>query len=193
MEKKNFILIVGPPAVGKMTIGKALADQLDYVLFHNHHSIELSLQLFAWGEPEFKKINEGIRDLVFNTCAESENIKGIIFTLVMAFELKDDWDYIQNINTVFKPEKWNFKVIELESHLEVRLKRNKTPFRLAQKASKRNLEKSEENLKSMGGKYRLNSEKGDPTNQYHWFKINNSELSAEEVAQKAISHFSLKK
>lgn len=193
MEKKDFILIVGPPAVGKMTIGKAIADQLDFVLFHNHLSIELSLQLFAWGEPEFKKINEGIRELVFNTCAESENIKGIIFTLVMAFELEDDWNYIQKINTIFKPEKWNFKVIELESNLEVRLERNKTAFRLAQKASKRNLEKSEENLKSMGNKYRLNSEVGDPTNLYHWFKINNAKLSAEEVAQKAISHFSLKK
>lgn len=192
MKKKDFILIVGPPAVGKMTIGKTIADQMNYVLFHNHLSIELSIQLFDWGTPEFKKINEGIRKLVFETVAQSKDVNGIIFTLVMAFELEDDWNYIKKINSIFKQEEWNFKVLELESNLEVRLKRNKTPFRLSQKATKRNLEKSEENLKSMGRKYRLNSNAEDPTDHYNWFKINNATLSPEEVTQKAIDHFSLK-
>jgi hypothetical protein len=191
MKKKDFILIVGPPAVGKMTIGKAIADKLDYVLFHNHHSIELSIQLFEWGTPGFKKINEGIRALVFETAAKNQDIKGIIFTLVMAFELDDDWNYIEKIIKTFDSSEWNFQVLELESNLDIRLDRNKTPFRLSQKASKRNLDKSEENLKSMGTKYRLNSNEQDPINQYKWLKINNTNLSPDEVAIQTIAKFSL--
>jgi shikimate kinase len=46
----SFLLLVGPPAVGKMTVGQALAQKLGYPLFHNHLSIELSLHIadFGW-------------------------------------------------------------------------------------------------------------------------------------------------
>ena len=37
------MVLLGPPAVGKMTVGQAIAQQIDYKLFHNHHSIELAL------------------------------------------------------------------------------------------------------------------------------------------------------
>jgi broad-specificity NMP kinase len=56
----NFILIAGPPAVGKMTVGQCLASKLDYKLFHNHQSIDHTLQYFDWGTPEFKELNEGL-------------------------------------------------------------------------------------------------------------------------------------
>ncbi|MEL7221843.1 MAG: hypothetical protein AAGJ93_11020 [Bacteroidota bacterium] len=52
----NFLLLTGPPAVGKMTVGQAISKQLGYPLFHNHHSIELTLELFSWGTPEFRAI-----------------------------------------------------------------------------------------------------------------------------------------
>jgi shikimate kinase len=32
----NFIVIFGPPAVGKMTVGQELARLTGYKLFHNH-------------------------------------------------------------------------------------------------------------------------------------------------------------
>ena len=35
----RLLLITGPPAVGKMTVGRAVAAQSDFRLFHNHHTI----------------------------------------------------------------------------------------------------------------------------------------------------------
>ena len=39
----KLVIIIGPPAVGKMTIGQALEKITDLKLFHNHMSIELVL------------------------------------------------------------------------------------------------------------------------------------------------------
>ena len=52
-------------------------------------------------------------------------------------------------------------VIELETSLEERLKRNKTANRLEHKASKRNLEWSEKDLLKSMEKYKLNSNSGE--------------------------------
>ncbi|MEM0991470.1 MAG: AAA family ATPase [Bacteroidota bacterium] len=98
----NFLLITGPPAVGKMTVGQHLAKKLDYKLFHNHHSIDLTLNFFQWGAAEFKQINEGIRQLIFKTVAESTQLKGFIFTLVWAFDHQSDWDYVQDLKRRFE-------------------------------------------------------------------------------------------
>ena len=39
--KKTLVIIIGPHAVGKMTVGQELARITDLRLFHNHMSIEL--------------------------------------------------------------------------------------------------------------------------------------------------------
>lgn len=37
----SLVIIFGPQAVGKMTVGHALEDITDLKLFHNHMTIEL--------------------------------------------------------------------------------------------------------------------------------------------------------
>jgi dephospho-CoA kinase len=142
----NFLLLTGPPAVGKMTVGQEIAKRLGYPLFHNHHSIELTLELFSWGTPEFRAINSGIRDLVFNTVANSKNTPGFIFTLVIAFDLEEDILEVEKIFDQFRAKQWNIAVVELYSPLSIRMERNHTPNRLRHKASKRKLELSADNL-----------------------------------------------
>ena len=186
----NFIIIAGPPAVGKMTVGQELSKQLGYPLFHNHHSIELTLDLFAWGTPEFKAINSGIRELVFNTVSKSENIPGFIFTLVIAFDYEVDVQEVKGLFTQFREEDWRPLLVELYAPLETRLDRNKTPNRLAHKPSKRKLELSQENLLKMEQKYSLNS-KEDVFEEIESIRIDNTTLTAEQVAGQIIQHFSL--
>jgi hypothetical protein len=43
---KTLLFIVGPPAVGKMTVGYEVAARTGLKLFHNHHAIELVLNFF---------------------------------------------------------------------------------------------------------------------------------------------------
>ena len=184
----NFLIITGPPAVGKMSVGQVLSQRLGYPLFHNHHSIELTLDLFAWGTPEFKAINSGIRELVFKTAAASRAVPGFIFTIVFAFDYKEDIAEGKKLFEQFTSEGWRPHLVELYAPLEKRLERNTTPNRLAHKASKRKLELSKENLLKMESKYSLNSD-GEAFPGIPHLRIDNTDRTVEEVADLVIKQF----
>ena len=59
---KTFVIILGPHAVGKMTVGQELSKITGLRLFHNHMSIEVARKLFAPNEQyEFQALNRAIR------------------------------------------------------------------------------------------------------------------------------------
>lgn len=184
----NFVLLVGPPAVGKMTVGQALRDRLGYKLFHNHLSIELTINLYDFGEEGFRDINEGIRKLVFETVATRKDLKGFIFTLMLAFDLQEDLDYVEELKKQFEAQGWCFYMVELFADLEKRLERNPTPNRLAHKASKRDVEASNKRMVYHHHKYQLSSAPGqiDYTN---YLRIDNNTMSPEAVVDVIVKEF----
>ncbi|MEL6718645.1 MAG: AAA family ATPase [Bacteroidota bacterium] len=186
----NFLLITGPPAVGKMTVGQELTKKLDYKLFHNHHSIDLTLNFFSWGEAGFKKINKGIRQLIFKTVAEDHTLRGFIFTLVWAFDMQSDWDYVNDLKKLFEANGWTFHIVELYAPVETRLARNKTENRLAHKNSKRNIAKSDANLLKLEEGYQMNTD-GTKIQEQNYLRIDNTNLSAEATADQIIEYFGL--
>lgn len=44
---RQFVMLYGPPAVGKLTVGKALANRLSACLFHNHLTYDLAMELLG--------------------------------------------------------------------------------------------------------------------------------------------------
>lgn len=186
----KFILIVGPPAVGKMTVGQSLSKELDYRLFMNHDSIELALKFFNYGDPSFGKINEGIRQLIFKTCAESKDLKGLIFTLVWAFDHPEDWDYVENLKSLFTQNGGSFYIVELYAPIDIRLDRNKTPNRLKAKPSKRDVAASAKRLQLEESKYQMNTD-GQQIKDENYLRIDNSALSPEEVVNRIVKRFEL--
>jgi shikimate kinase len=53
----KLVILFGPPAVGKMTVGQELANLTGFRLFHNHMTIELTLNFFAFNTKEFAHLN----------------------------------------------------------------------------------------------------------------------------------------
>jgi len=80
--------------------------------------------------------------------------------------------------------------VELEADLDERLSRNLSPNRLQHKPTKRNMEWSENELKTSMEKYRLNSYDGEIKRE-NYLRINNTDLSAEEVARQIKHKFGL--
>ena len=83
-------------------------------------------------------------------------------------------------------------VVELEADLKERLRRNRTENRLEHKPSKRDMEMSEKRLLTAEQKHKLNSEPGQGEKLFeNYMKINNTNISAEEVAKLIKNRFEL--
>ena len=177
----KFVLIIGPQAVGKMTVGQELAKLTGYKLFYNHMTIEMVRLIFDYDKKSYQKMNQLIRYEIFKEFAKS-NEKGIIFTGCFDFgkDFKEEKEEVDKWMSLFKES----YVIELETTLDERLKRNKTANRLEYKPSKRDLEWSENELLKSMEKHRLNSEEGEGEKIFNnYLKIINTDISASEVAK----------
>ena len=184
----KFILIFGPQAVGKMTVGQELEKITELKLFHNHVTIEL-LEPFLGFSKEMWRLSDLIRIELFKSVSESD-LEGLIFTYVWAFNQQEDWDFVDSICGIFESKGATIYFVELEAELNERLKRNKSPHRLEHKPTKKNIERSESELKNTMENYRLNSCEGE-IKKDNYVKINNTDLNAGELAELIKERFSL--
>ena len=187
---KTLVIILGPHAVGKMTVGQELAKITDLRLFHNHMSIELARKLFAHSEKEWGVLNETIRRTVFELFAEGD-FPGLIFTYMCAFDMQSEFDYLQSVIDLFQSHGANCYVVELCADFEERLVRNRSENRLLHKESKRDLEWSEAEMRKTSEKYRLNSYDGESLPFENYIKIDNTAMSPENAAELIRSHFEI--
>ena len=188
--KKTLVIIIGPHAVGKMTVGQELARITDLRLFHNHMSIELTRKLFLREEKEWSVLNETIRKTVFELFAKGD-FPGLIFTYMCAFDLQSEFDYLQNVIDLFRSNGASCYVVELCADFEERLVRNKSENRLLHKESKRDLSWSEAEMRKTSEKYRLNSYDGETLPFENYLKIDNTHLPPDEVAKRICEHFGI--
>ena len=185
----KFVMIIGPQAVGKMTVGQELSKITGLKLFHNHMTIELVRLIFDYDKIVYRKMNKLIRNEIFKEFSKSKE-KGMIFTYCFGFgdNFKEEKEVTSQWLSLFE----EIYVIELETTLEERLRRNKTTNRLEHKASKRDLEWSEKDLLKSVTKHKFNSDPGVGEKIFeNYLRIDNTNLSAEEVAKMIKDKFDL--
>lgn len=183
----QLIILFGPPAVGKMSVGQALAEQTGFKLFHNHMSIEAVLPIFEFGSSAFRRLVYRFRQDIFQEVARSD-LPGLIFTWVWAFEHPGDKEYIDSVRDIFRAQGGECFFVGLEAPLDVLLERNQSPERLKQKPSKRRLKASEHNLRQSVSQHQLEA----PEPFYypeHFLRLQNQNLTASEAALKIVQHF----
>ena len=184
----KLMFLFGSGAVGKMTVGQELMKITGLRLFHNHMTIEPVLEIFGGFE---SKTIHNLREVIFEDFAASDK-EGMIFTFMWAFDMQQDWDYIAHVRQIFEEKNpaTKFYYVELIADQRIRLERNATQNRLANKASKRDLGASKARLLEHDAKYRLESFPGElPFENY--LRIDNTNLSAEDAAKQIKEYFGL--
>lgn len=182
----KLVIIVGSGAVGKMTVGQELMKKTGLRLFHNHMMIEPVMEIFGKFD---SGVVEKLRRVIFEEFAKSD-CEGLIFTFMWAFDQQSDGEYIQSVAGLFEENGAEIYCVELIAPQEIRLQRNRTENRLQNKASKRNLEFSANLILQEDKNHRLVSREGEiPFANY--LRLDNSELSPEEAAEKIREHFGL--
>ena len=188
MASKTLVFIVGPPAVGKMTVGQALERRTGFPVFHNHLSIEAVLPVFDFGSAEFSRIVGLIRREVVAGASQS-SLPGLVFTFVWAFNETGELDCVRELAAAYEGEGRRVVYVELWADLETRLERNETENRLIAKASKRDIEASRSRLLKAEQEWQFRPV-GDFPLQPHLF-IDNTLLTPDEAAERIIQHFDL--
>ena len=119
--RMRLLLITGPPAVGKMTVGRAVAERSTYRLFHNHHTIELLLDVFDYGTPAFRTLNSEFRRRVVEEAASAGT--DLVFTYVWGMDAAEEAEWLARL---VAPYDDRVAVVELVADLDTRLARNRT-------------------------------------------------------------------
>lgn len=181
----KLLFLIGNSAVGKMTVGQELCKITPFRLFHNHMMIEPVLEIFGTFRGD---VIQKLRKVVFEEFSRSDQY-GLVFTYMWAFDMQSDWDYIASVKQIFDLPDEDVYYVELIAPQDIRLGRNGTDNRLHHKASKRDVESSNQRLIRDDRNYRCESLPGEiPFPNY--LRLENSDIPADEAAQIIKSHFS---
>ena len=183
----KFIWIFGPPAVGKMTIGQELEKITELKLFHNHMIMDVVDVIFG-KTAESGRLSQLFIDEILESASKSE-MYGLIFTSVQNFENKRSLDFATKTCDMFRSRGADIYFVELETEINVRIERNKSPHRLAHKPSKRNYKETERGLLD-GDTERRNSFDGE-IKERNYIRINNTKIEPDKVAKTIKDTFAL--
>lgn len=127
---------------------------------------------------------EFVRGINFSFLGTSaRNHRSVILTGVIDFSNQYNLMYLKEIQNLLDDYHQEILFVELETSLEERLRRNRTENRLKFKPLKRYFEVSEREILESAETLQLNSQ-FQPNELHHYIKINNTNLSAEEVAKR---------
>ena len=174
------VFIIGALASGKMTIGQELSKLTGTTLFFNHQPIDFALEIY---QDFTEEMWEFVRSVNFSFLGTSaRNHRSVILTDVIDFSNQYQLMYLKQIQDLLNNYHQEILFVELETSLEERMRRNRTENRLKHKPLKRHIEVSEREILETAETLQLNSQH-QPNELHHYFKINNTNLSAAEVAK----------
>ena len=174
----KLVFLFGNSAVGKMTVGQELAKITPFRLMHNHMMIEPVLEIFG----DFRgDVIQKLRAVILEEFGKSDNY-GLIFTYMMAFDMPSEYEYLQRVKDSLGVAEEDVYYVELVAPQDIRLQRNATENRLKHKASKRDIEASNQRLIRDDEHHRMESLPGEITSP-HYIRIENSNLSPADAAR----------
>jgi hypothetical protein len=189
----HFVVIFGPPAVGKMTVGMALCERTGFRLFHNHMTVEPILGIFPFGSPLFARLVNEFRARVIEAACEV-SLPGLVFTFVWGVEREEDRQIVQEYVDIVESHGGTVSFVELTAALSERLRRDRTPLRLEHKRSKR-ADDSQQILLDLEGYVLNTSERVTAADQmlarHPFIRIDNTSRSPEDVADEVMSKLRL--
>jgi hypothetical protein len=184
----TLLFVFGPPAVGKMAVGRAICDVSDFRLFHNHATIEPLLDVFDYGTPAFYRLNDEMRHRILQEAAASD--VNLVQTYAWALDEAEDATAVEDYLRIFLDAGREVRLVELYADLETRLSRNGTSYRLSEKKSKRDLAWSDDNVRAME-QYQLNTGRSSVSDaviaRHPHLRIDNTDRTPEDVAAEVLA------
>jgi len=184
----DLVCIFGPPASGKAAVGHELAEMTGFRFFYNHLTAEPVAAMFGWGTHAYRQAIEEVRHWFFRKVLALENSPSVIFTFVWFLDDPTDNRAMSELVALFETHGQKVFFVELCASMEARLAREGSPFRMALKPSKRNVEQARRTLVEYEAKATMNSSGHFPYPQRH-LVLNTEKQDAAESARQICRHF----
>ena len=82
VSKPRLVFLYGPPAVGKLSVAKAIAERADFRVLHNHVTLDAVGQVLPFGTPAFFDVVDRMRVELLESAAR-EGVD-VVYTFVFA-------------------------------------------------------------------------------------------------------------
>ena len=186
----KLVIVTGPHAVGKMTVGQELAEITGFKLLHNHMTIELVSNFFhVFTSSEGNRLNTLFRQELLEAIAASD-LPGLIYTIMVAFDDPTNVEYLDSVIKLYESKNAEVYVVELCADFDVRIERNKTENRLKHKPTKRDIQYSEAIFRMLESEHRFNMHDNEILFK-NYMRIDNTHLLPGEVALRIKEAFEL--
>ena len=129
-DPPTLMCLIGPPAVGKTTVGRALCERTGFKLFHGHIVADALSPFFPFGTPHFQRLSQSWRRTFLEAAADAG--LNVVTTVAWRFDVPEDG---ATIRSWLQPYIGAGRVlcVELRAPLQVLLERNRSPERRQQK------------------------------------------------------------
>jgi hypothetical protein len=121
----DLIFLHGPGAVGKLTVGQALAARTGLPLFHNHLVVDAVLAVFPFGSPEFVRLRHEWWLAMFDAAARAG--RSLIFTFAPESTVLDS--FADEANAIVSDRGGRVRFVRLVCDEQVRESRIEAPSR----------------------------------------------------------------
>jgi hypothetical protein len=187
----DLLVLFGPPASGKMSVGRRIAQRTRYRLLHNHLTIEPLLGLWDFHDRAFRKLSGDLRRAIVREAIADDRFD-LVFTYVWALDEPDEWAFLESMAEPVRRAGGTVRYAELVCGQAERLRRNRGEERLDHKRSKRDLAWSDDNLRSLDADYRLSSHPGELDERLRpYVRVDNEAIDPEEAAERVIAGLGL--
>ena len=189
----HLLCIIGPPAVGKMTVGRAVCDLTGFRLFHNHMSIEPLLGVFDFDSPSFRRINTLVRREVIAEAVRAD-LPGLVFSFAIDFDRPSESALLRELVAPVERAGAPIDVVELDAPQEIRLSREGGEDRMDHKRSKRDVDWARAHVVELESRARLTSDPardGDLLPGHRHLRLDNSHGDARATAERIVAELDL--
>lgn len=180
----TLVCLIGPPAVGKMTVGQELCRHTGFKMFYSHAVADMLTPYFPFGTPAYAKLGRTWR----RTFLEAACGAGLdlVMTLAWRFDVPADEEEFRN-GVQSYIDGGRVLCVELQAPLEERLERNLSENRMRHKNQDW---VTDDYLKEIHSAHRYDSGGAFPLDLPH-LQVDTGDLSAAAAADRIIQHFGL--
>lgn len=110
----DLVFLHGPPAVGKLTVARALAARTGLKLFHNHLVLDAITAVFDYATPPYVRLREAIWLQMFEAAA-AEGVS-LVFTFMPEISVQPAFP--ERVRAAIRPHGGRLRLVELTCPVE---------------------------------------------------------------------------